>query len=444
MADSESWGITANYKYRITQVSYYGDIDTSNPIQVISNAEYVTSNSTVRASSMSVLGGSPLLFFAGVYNTGSGRSYTKPADIGTSSWTEDFDGGDTNSALWHEVCSMPACYSLTTGNMDATFSATTTLKGAFTVALNVTPKLALVATAGSARSYQDSLVTMTVAKPTGTLQGDIMFYSTTVRANRAIGAPSGWTKIADWTKVGSYSMLKHSLYYKVAGASEPSSYTWDYDVPESVVGIISTFRGLFVAGLPISTYSNLDYSTDNTTCRAGSVNVDVSAKTVLFFGAFYLASGTDYFTPPANFKELDDQGNSTVHHFLTVARSEGFAIGDTGDIDATFGSTGTIKHAFAVVINNQPNDVSTTVSIIPGTLSIISPVISTTVSIAHSVINLVLQLIAPGIISDTITLNATSYPARMEKTTVVNPVVVLINRFNDKFIKPVTNWIRKY
>ncbi len=69
---------------------------------------------------------------------------------------------------------------------------------------------------------------LTINKPTGTVQGDVMVASISVRPNTAtITAPSGWTLVRrlDNTNTTANSL---AVYYKVAGSSEPDELRVDF------------------------------------------------------------------------------------------------------------------------------------------------------------------------------------------------------------------------
>ena len=70
------------------------------------------------------------------------------------------------------------------------------------------------------RSSSHVQLTGVVPKPTGTIAGDVMV--ATVATNGAPTPPSGWTQQAQ----ANFSTLYLTHYTKVAGGSEPSSYTW--------------------------------------------------------------------------------------------------------------------------------------------------------------------------------------------------------------------------
>lgn len=88
--------------------------------------------------------------------------------------------------------------------------------------------MAQVTVRASASARQDQTTTLPYdvvpSKPTGTLQNDVMYAHVVIYANntRSCATPSGWT-LVDSTSSGNYYSYLFSL---VAGASEPSTYTF--------------------------------------------------------------------------------------------------------------------------------------------------------------------------------------------------------------------------
>ncbi len=68
---------------------------------------------------------------------------------------------------------------------------------------------------------------ITLARPTGTAAGDVLIAHVALRDDVPLTAPAGWASI-NTSSTAPYS----TVYYKVAGGSEPTSYTW---IPSSGV-----------------------------------------------------------------------------------------------------------------------------------------------------------------------------------------------------------------
>lgn len=198
-----------------------------------------------------------------------------------------------------------------------------------------------------------SATSVVIPKPTNTAENDIMF----AVVNRADSqtftvVPTGWTSIALSNLLG--FSVDWQLFYKVAGASEPSDYTWTKSGIGKSRGIIVTYRGGFDITDPIDVVSNTEYETSDTTCRAVSMNVSNNNSPLLFFG---IAFGTSPITftkpsvPTTDWVEDNDAGTTNSDMWYTVDSMVWSSSGATGNMDSTLSTTLTEKHAFAVALN---------------------------------------------------------------------------------------------
>jgi hypothetical protein len=92
-----------------------------------------------------------------------------------------------------------------------------------------------------------------VTKPTGTAEGDLMVAFMGVDEDE-VTPPAGWTEI--WSDLG--TRARGYAWYKVAGASEPSNYTFTIDTSQGHVASIITVQGQGLLSLLSPT--NLYYS----------------------------------------------------------------------------------------------------------------------------------------------------------------------------------------
>jgi hypothetical protein len=90
----------------------------------------------------------------------------------------------------------------------------------------------------SAKTATNSTNTLVISKPSGTIEGDLMVAFMTVRSERTWTGDTGWTEVVNRT-----SSPATRVAYKIAGASEGSSYTFTIsDSSANVNGTILTFR----------------------------------------------------------------------------------------------------------------------------------------------------------------------------------------------------------
>lgn len=205
-------------------------------------------------------------------------------------------------------------------------------------------------------SYESSSSTdVVLSKPTGTAEDDILFALVVDGLTSApTSAPSGWTKLAE--NINSGILDYCAVYYKMAGASEPSTYTWTWASADSCSGQITTWRGSFDTADPIDSFSNTAYTISNTTVRAASFTVASDSSPVIFFGAAYTGPTQSTYTPPSGFTERLDTGAGVSYFYLETADNI-LSSGSTGVLDATLSNSTTSKHAFAVSLNPLIDDV---------------------------------------------------------------------------------------
>ena len=195
---------------------------------------------------------------------------------------------------------------------------------------------------------------ITVDKPSGTAEGDILFCCIAWFSSGKPDidyVPAGWTLIAHHR--GNFEA--QSLYYKVAGASEPSDYTWSLDGPAKTRMVCSCYiGGDFDAEDPIDVYSNTEYKVSNTTVRAASMSVSATDSPLVFWAIGYYYDSIATFTKPSSpgtWIEDDDVGDNDSDWSIEVCSQIWSSSGATGDMDATASLSMTLKHGFAVALN---------------------------------------------------------------------------------------------
>lgn len=69
--------------------------------------------------------------------------------------------------------------------------------------------------------------TLTITKPSGTVSGDVLVAVVGNQAgDDAITGPSGWTEVQQARAAENSIIWRHSVWYLVAGGSEPADYGW--------------------------------------------------------------------------------------------------------------------------------------------------------------------------------------------------------------------------
>jgi len=196
-----------------------------------------------------------------------------------------------------------------------------------------------------------------VAKPTGTIEGDIMFahYHGYNSGTNTPSTPAGWTELGAATG----STTNHvALYYKVAGAAEPATYTFDWTNSMSVGILISTYRGGFDTSDPIDVVSTSDMKNESSQATANGITPSATGQPLLYFGSVFgnYRNAAGVWTPPAGYNK-----NAEVYLEASVFRdfclcdcSKNFhTSGATGDVIATVSPPQSAYSAAWLVALNQ-------------------------------------------------------------------------------------------
>jgi PQQ enzyme-like repeat protein/putative pyrroloquinoline-quinone-binding quinoprotein len=253
-----------------------------------------------------------------------------------------------------------------TGAKTATASNDADVGNTHILALRPPAGIAFVAAASAGAA--SGTLTLTINKPTGTLQNHVMIASIGVRPNTAtITPPSGWTLVQ---RVDNANATASSLavYYKVAGASEGASYAWTFNTSTGSAGGIQTFSGVETTA-PIeaedgqNTASSLTHATPSVTTT--------TARTMIVTSYSFATAAT--WTPPSGMTEGFDVASGAIAS--TGQSTEGSYVlqttpGATGAKTATASNDADVAntHILALAASRQWNYATAAASLSPPAL----------------------------------------------------------------------------
>ena len=173
---------------------------------------------------------------------------------------------------------------------------------------------------------------LAINKPTGVVANDFMLAQITVRGGTgvAVTAPDATWNLLNSTDNG--VGVQQDVYYKVAGGSEPASYTWTLAPSQRASGGIVAYYGIDNSS-PIDT-SGVNSGTSATTLTATGVTTTAANHRVV--GLFGIAKNGN-FTAPAGMTEQYDAGSSSTQ---STGADYTAAQGATGDKTATIPNAG--------------------------------------------------------------------------------------------------------
>ncbi|HYE95062.1 MAG TPA: hypothetical protein VD962_02535, partial [Rubricoccaceae bacterium] len=210
-----------------------------------------------------------------------------------------------------------------------------------------------IAFRGTASAWTNN-TSITISKPTGVVQGDFLMAVIRTRIGAGWNVPSGWTQLMIHTSGGT-----QVVFYKFAGSSEPTSYTFTATGPHRMAGGIVAYSGVHSA-TPIDVYNG---ATGNSTSMAAPSLTTTSANTMLV--AFYGINNNVAFTQPASMSLRFSQQTVDSGDFDHQVR--------VGASDETFGGPGATGTRTATTTSPSGNTwVAQMVALNPGPLTFYS------------------------------------------------------------------------
>jgi len=169
--------------------------------------------------------------------------------------------------------------------------------------------LADIITGGSTTAHSANVMysQLTLAHPTVAV-GDLMLAALAINggSSELVTPPSGWTQIA---RTDNATNVALATYSKIAGASEPGTYTWVFNNQTSAEGGITVYNGVSASALETSSSA----TGFGKTATASSVTTsDPNSKVIALYatniGSFLNAG--NYFSTPTGMTEQYDTSNT--------------------------------------------------------------------------------------------------------------------------------------
>jgi len=168
---------------------------------------------------------------------------------------------------------------------------------------------------------------ITINKPSGVAEGDLMVAFLHSRGSDWVGNPSGWTKKLDPSDWNSWegSSVEAECWYKVAGSSEGSDYTWTVSSDSADrIGVIVAYRNVD-KGTIFDAASSEEISSIATTNHTLSPAA-LTDPNQLLVGAWFLnRDGTDALEVSGGPSEMDER---IIEEGSTGTRDMGIAVYD--------------------------------------------------------------------------------------------------------------------
>lgn len=196
-------------------------------------------------------------------------------------------------------------------------------------------------------------VSLTVTKPAGTVDDDVMVAFVTISADKTIAAaPAGWTLLDERNTGTATGDCRTAVYYKVA-ASEGSSYVWDFSGGADAAAVILAYEDISTdAPVNVSGYRLMGSSLTQTAPSVTPGTADTI--TITAYGTNPVFNGDTTFTTPSGLtaRAEADPGAGTTNRAVLKVFDKVTAVAEaTGDK--------------ATTLNNSAKGVAFTVTLAP-------------------------------------------------------------------------------
>lgn len=167
-----------------------------------------------------------------------------------------------------------------------------------------------------------------------------------------ITAPAGWTLIRR-TDNASVTASSLAVYYKVAGGSEPSSYTWTLSANTGSAGGIESF-----ANVDTSAPVNIDNGQNTASgLTHATPTVTTTVASTMLVTSYEFASAATW-TPPGGMAEVVDTASVAVPNAAGISLEVNYAIQSaaaaTGAKTATASNDADVGNAHILALKPKP------------------------------------------------------------------------------------------
>lgn len=209
----------------------------------------------------------------------------------------------------------------------------------------------------AASSTQTSSATATLSVPSGTQADDVLIALLWARGDNSqtITPPAGWTAVTALLRTGNNTATdaNHQVFVRVAGGSEPGSYTWTLGSSMQWSGGMVAYRGVDTAA-PIDNSSTQIVATSATITAPSLTTLTNGAQLVYAIG---VNSGSTSITAPSGYSE---RFQVTTNLRSAVADHAQATAGASGTVAATLSAS---RSAIAVLFALRPAGAERTASL---------------------------------------------------------------------------------
>jgi uncharacterized protein YbdZ (MbtH family) len=236
--------------------SYLG-VNTTTPVDA-AHAQYNASTSNVDNSGVTTTVANDML----VYTVGIAAATTVNVPSGFTQAWRTASSSLTTSEMSQELFAATGATGTMHGTLTSSYSNITMLIALRPAGATPPPPPAGISLRAAAASNNGAGgSSLSISVPAGTTSGDVMMAFVIVQtAGNTITPPAGWTKVL---RQDTSSAIATVSYVKVAGSSEPASYTWSFGTAGQASGGIASYIGVNTTTPVDASHAQYNSSTSN-------------------------------------------------------------------------------------------------------------------------------------------------------------------------------------
>jgi RHS repeat-associated protein len=312
--DPSSWNFTFDGSYQASGgIAAYAGVNQASPVDDWNqNVSASAGTSWHTWDALTSQANEVALVFSGVKNT----TNVTPHSSQTERWEVSSSGGTSNTRAQSQMSDAPVAATNTWFRGQGTLAASSHWTG----------QVYLLKPAGSAgggggtpttptyrasaTNTSNGATSLTVNRPTGTQTGDVMFAHIVVNTGTStISAPSGWTQIATTNN----AQVRSSAFWRVATASDPSSFSFTFDGSYQASGGIAAYGGVDQTN-PVDDWNQNDSASAGTSWHTwDALTSQANDVALVFSGVKNTTNVTPHSSQTERWEVSSSGGAATTH-----------------------------------------------------------------------------------------------------------------------------------
>ena len=184
------------------------------------------------------------------------------------------------------------------------------------------------------KSNDVTITQLTISKPTSVAVGDLLLANIAINGGNAavVTPPTGWTQILRTDNDTNISIIS---YWKIAGVSEASSYTWIIDHQTTAEGGIIQYSGVDITNPIDASTGNVGFGIVATTSAITTSSPNEEVVTLFAADVGKATNAGAYFTSPVGMTEKYDVSNTPFGPSIATNDAIQVAAGNAGSKSST-------------------------------------------------------------------------------------------------------------